>query len=138
MSAYRSVEATYWLLAGGYSTRVALTAWTKCFECPDPEQEHSERRTASRPDRYSHDAIVIGARHPRSWALMQGERKTCFVPWRLIREAAQPRDLNIGPFYYPQLLVKLGVFQGMRSPNADYRENKFMEGDIAPRTSIKR
>ncbi len=35
-------------------------------------------------------------------------------------------------FLLPQLLVKLGVFQGMRSPNADYRENKFMEGDIAP------
>lgn len=35
-------------------------------------------------------------------------------------------------FLLPRLLVQLDVFQGMRPPNADYRENKFMEGDIAP------
>ncbi len=60
---------------------------------------------------------------------MQGERKTTMA---IDTGSSAAKRFEYRTFLLPQLLVKLGVFQGMRSPNADYRENKFMEGDIAP------
>jgi hypothetical protein len=43
MSIYKSVEDTYCLLAG--TRRGSHKPLGECFEFPDPEQEHTERRT---------------------------------------------------------------------------------------------